>query len=98
MEGREVSEQYIYSATEELGGFVIIGIGLACIILLFVAQGLWNLYGFFRDRGAGTSRIMELVRWKVVAPVLCQIFFLYAYKRQELKTNAVIQYNRSLRL
>jgi hypothetical protein len=34
---------------DDLGGFLMIAFGLACIGLLFVAQGLWNLYLWLKE-------------------------------------------------
>ena len=43
-------EEYAYSAGEELGGFLVIGLGLGFLALLLFAQGLWTAFNWWRDR------------------------------------------------
>lgn len=36
--------EYVYSGAEELGGFIFIGFGLVCIVILFIADFIWKSY------------------------------------------------------
>jgi hypothetical protein len=45
-----MSEQYVYSAAEELGGFLIIGVGFGLIMILFAVQFLWDAYQWWMNR------------------------------------------------
>ena len=44
------------------------------------------------------SRILELVKHRVLFPALCVLCFIRLYKTQVISTNATIRYNRSLRV
>ena len=48
-------EEYVYSASEELGGFLVIGLGIVCLVVLVIAGSIWGAYKGYKAAKGGAD-------------------------------------------